>query len=74
MDDLRGGRFDGAASRGGWDWATPIDLEAQAQAQAQAQGRGGGAAAAEEPRCGEWAGAGECERNPAFMHSSCRAP
>ena len=45
VDDLRGGRFDGAAARGGWDWATPIE-QGQGQAQGLGQGGPGGAAGA----------------------------
>ena len=71
VDDLRGGRFDGAAAHGGWDWATPIE---QGQGQGQGQGRPGGAAeVAEDARCGDWTAAGECSRNAAFMQSTCKA-
>ena len=26
LDDTRTARFDGAADRGGWDWAAPVDV------------------------------------------------
>ena len=81
VDDTRGGRFDGAGAAaredGGWDWATPLDREDGSD------GDSGSDAAAGVPttpkatdtdhRCREWAGSGECTRNPGFMASTCPA-
>ena len=68
VDDLLGGRFDGASAKGGWDWATPIERAAGPEA----GGGGGGGSAEEDARCGEWAATGECKNNPGFMASNCQ--
>ena len=66
LDDTSTGRFDGASARGGWDWAAPLEPSRLAADRASRSADG-------DPRCEQWARSGECERNAAFMRSSCEA-
>ncbi|KAL1512178.1 hypothetical protein AB1Y20_005444 [Prymnesium parvum] len=62
IDDTLSARFDGARARGGWDWAVPSTA---------AELTPPGVSADADPRCGQWAAAGECGRNLAFMAPRC---
>ena len=66
LDDTTTGRFDGSSSRGGWDWVSPRDAAEAAAERAALQADG-------DVRCTGWARSGECEANPDFMRSSCKA-
>ena len=66
LDDTHAGRFNGAASRGGWDWAAPHDPGQVAADRAAVSADG-------DARCAGWARSGECIANEAFMRASCKA-
>lgn len=66
LDDTNTGRFNGAAARGGWDWAEPPDAERVAADKAAVRSDG-------DTRCAGWARSGECTANAAFMRSTCKS-
>ena len=66
LDDTSTGRFNGASSRGGWDWAEPSDPEQVAADKAAVRSDG-------DARCAGWARSGECTANADFMKATCKS-